>query len=109
MSLQKYLQHYLIAVKHPELSGFEYLEMLMVRDEVETQVLFLDDTQKALLAKADQRLFTQAVKFNTALSQITTLSYEREQRQPSPEQWWWYLDVLATVPSIDKPILEAEI
>lgn len=96
--MNKLLQHYLVAVESPNLSGFEHLDMLMVRDKLAGQISQLTVRERAMLVAADRRLFEQARAFDAALSQITSLTYERSQRNPPPEHWWWYLDVLAGVP-----------
>lgn len=96
--MNRLLQHYLIAVESPEVSGFEHLDMLMLRDKLVEQNEQLTARERALLVAADRRLFEQASVFDAALSQVTSLAYERSQRNPPPSHWWWYLDVVAGVP-----------
>jgi hypothetical protein len=96
--MSEYLQRYLVAVKYPDVSGFEHLDMLLVRDKLAQVSSQLTSDQQAKLAAADQRLLSQAAAFHAALSQVTNLANERQQRQPPPEHWWWYLDVLAQPP-----------
>lgn len=92
----KYLQSYLIAVQHPHVSGFEHLDMLAVRDKLAQQRL---TTEEALqLTLADQTLLNRVRDFYNALQSITDLQEERQNRQRTPDQWWWYLDVLAQLP-----------
>jgi hypothetical protein len=100
--MNKLLQHYQIAVQHPGVSGFEALEMLMVRDRLMKQLASLTPEQKTQLAIADQTLIAHVDEFNTELAWITNLEYERQCRNPAPAQWWWYLDVLAYLPEADK-------
>lgn len=101
--MNQYLEHYVTAVEHPEVSGFEHLEMLLVRDKLADQEANLTPSQKTRLAAADRRLLTQASKFNAELARITDLGYERQRRQPAPNRWWWYLDVLAILPKPLRP------
>jgi hypothetical protein len=96
--MSEYLQRYLVAVEHPDVSGFEHLDMLLLRDKLAQSSSQLTPDQQAKLAAADQRLMSQVAAFHAALSQITDLAHERQQRQPPPEHWWWYLDVLAQPP-----------
>ena len=96
--MNKYLQHYLIAVQHPEVSGFELLDMLMARDQLWQQWPSLSSQQQAQTTHADQQLLCHATTIVTELSQVIDLSDERQRRNPSPEQWWWYLDVLRHTP-----------
>jgi hypothetical protein len=91
--MNNYLAHYQVAVQHPGVSGFEVLEMLMVRDKLLAQAAALSVGEKAKLAATDQQLLAHATEFYAELAQITNLEYERQQRKPIPAQWWWYLDV----------------
>lgn len=97
--MNKYLKNYLVAVESPEVSGFEHLEMLLVRDKLADQEMLLTTEQRALLAAADERLLEQLLAFYQELCRITNLRSERQRRKPSPERWWWYLDVLLSVPT----------
>jgi len=97
-SMNRLLQRYVIAVESPEVSGFEHLDMLMVRDKLAEQNEQFTVRERALLVAADRRLFEQASVFDAALSQVTSLAYERSQRNPPPSHWWWYLDVVAGMP-----------
>ena len=96
--MSKYLQRYLVAVEYPDVSGFEHLDMLLLRDKLAQASSQLTPDQQAKLTIADQRLLSQVAAFYAALSQIADLASERQQRQPPPEHWWWYLDVLAQPP-----------
>ncbi|MFO7538114.1 MAG: hypothetical protein R6X32_08630 [Chloroflexota bacterium] len=31
---------------------------------------------------------------------FVVLAQERQQRQVSPDEWWWYLDILVRVPAV---------
>lgn len=97
--MNELLNYYVVATRHPEVSGFEHLEMLLVRDELAQNADHLSPKQEALLAAADQLLLSQVAAFQTAISHITDLTAERQQRKPPADHWWWYLDVLAQVPA----------
>lgn len=92
------LERYTVAVEHPGVSGFEHLEMLMVRDKLAEQETRLRPEEQAQLETADRRLIAQAADFHAELSRITGLEYERRQRGVPSSHWWWYLDVLAHLP-----------
>lgn len=96
--MNKYLAHYRVSLQHPGVSGFETLEMLMVRDKLMQQLASLSPDEKLELEAADQFLVAHSTEFYAELSHITNLDYERRQRQTSPTQWWWYLDVLSQLP-----------
>jgi len=104
--MNRLLQHYTIAVNHPDVSGFEHLEMLMVRDKLADIKHTLTLAEKSQLAEADHRLTERASEFCAALTRITDLQYERDQRQTPPSHWWWYLDVLTYTPSFSLRQLE---
>jgi len=96
--MNKYLAHYQVAVRQPGVSGFETLDMLMMRDKLVQQRALLTTEEKVQLAVADQQLLAHAGEFYAELTNITDLEYERQQRKPTPTQWWWYLDVLLQLP-----------
>jgi hypothetical protein len=98
--MNEYLKQYSVAVEHPEASAFEHLNMLMVRDRLAEQESSLTPDEKVRLKAADQRLLDQAAAFQAELTRITTLENEREHRQPAPQHWWWYLDVLTSLPTV---------
>lgn len=103
----RYLAHYRIAVQHPDVSGFETLDTLMTRDKLLEQDASLTSEEKAQLAAADQQLLAHARKFYAELEHITNLEYERQQRKPTPAQWWWYLDVLLQLPATPARLSES--
>jgi len=79
-------------------SGFEHLNTLMVRDKLFEQNETLSPEERAKVLAADHQLIEQAPAFLSALEHVTTLEYEREQREAPPERWWWYLDVIVHLP-----------
>jgi len=96
--MNTYLEHYLAAVNHPDVSGFEHLEMLAVRDKLANEEQKLTAEEAAQLEAADRRLLIQASQFHASLAQIADLQLERQRRQTPPDRWWWYLDVLTRLP-----------
>ena len=97
--MNKYLKHYFVAVEQPDVSAFEHWEMLLVRDKLADQESSLTVEQKAPPLTADQRLLEQVAVFHSELARITDFKNERQRRQPSAKKWWWYLDVLACLPT----------
>ncbi|MEZ4623139.1 MAG: hypothetical protein R2867_47620 [Caldilineaceae bacterium] len=96
--MNKYLQRYAVAVQHPEASGFELLDMLMLRDKVAVQTETLEPDEKQQLATADRQLILNAGIICKELASVTDFPYERNQRNPTAKEWWWFLDILATAP-----------
>ena len=102
------LRHYIVDVEHPDVSGFEHLEMLQVRSRLAELEATLSPQERARLDAADQRLLQQAIAFHAELARITSLAEERTRRQPPPSHWWWYLDVLVRLPFPPAQPIEAE-
>jgi len=96
--MNELLKEYLAGVQSHGVSGFEHLNTLMVRDKLFEQNELLSPEESAVLQKADLHLLEKAPEFVSELNQITTLEYERERRNVSAEQWWWYLDVITCLP-----------
>ena len=80
--MNRLLQRYLIAVESSEVSGFEHLDMLMLRDKLAEQNQQLTARERTLLVAADRRLFEQASMFDAALSQILSLIHISEPTRP---------------------------
>jgi hypothetical protein len=59
----------------------------------------LSDEQRLRRAEADRILLEQVERFYSSIKQIADLESWRRQEDAPPEHWWWYLDVLAQVPS----------
>ena len=77
--------------------------MLLTRSKLATadHDHLLTVEQRARLAEADRILASQAGRFFQAIRRIADLEAWRRQEGAQPEQWWWYLDVLAQAP---KPV-----
>ncbi|MGY6529567.1 MAG: hypothetical protein ACXITR_06525 [Cyanobacterium sp.] len=97
---QELLQIYKINVKYPDVSGFEHLETLQIRDQLALIETELSETEKQQLSLADQLLIKNAQGFYTELSTVVDLKKKRESENISPVCWWWYLDVLANLPQL---------
>lgn len=97
--MNRLLQHYQVDVEFPHVSGFEHLEMLSIRDELADMVPLLTKPEQEALAAADRRLLEQAAAFYTELARFVDLRQRRQADQIPPSRWWWYLDVLAQLPT----------
>lgn len=107
--MNRHLKYYVKAVEHPDVSGFEHLEMLMIRDKLAAQEADLSSEELNLLLTADRQLLATAQAVNKTLSEITDLQFERQNRQPSPDHWWWFLDVLDSLPIPPSEIKQLEL
>jgi hypothetical protein len=109
--MNKLLKQYQNEVEFPDVSGFEHLQMLDIRDELEEIKSELSGPELEVLNITDQRFLEQATAFHAQLASVTDLAYEREQRNPPPTHWWWYLDVLVQLPlpmlKVAQPQVEA--
>ncbi len=98
--MNELLKSYLVDVDYPEVSGIEHLQMLKTRSELATITDSLSASEQRALASADQKLAMQADKFLAELSRFVDLAQERQRRQTSPDEWWWYLDILVRAPAV---------
>ena len=98
--MNKLLEHYVVDVDYPEVSGIEHLQMLETRSQLAALEARLSVAEQRALAAADHKLATHAVAFLAELNRFVNLVQERQQRQISPREWWWYLDVLVQVPAL---------
>lgn len=97
---QKLLRDYSIGVCHPEVSGFEVLELLALRSRIAELEAELTEDEKTRLEEADSLFLKDAIRFYESLSQIADLAKMREQVGVSPSHWWWYLEKLIRVEKV---------
>jgi hypothetical protein len=97
------LKKYIINTEFPDASGAEQLEMLQLRDRLLAVESNLSEQEKEQLSQADRRLIQQAPQVLQELSQFIDLGATRRTQEIPAERWWWYLDVLAQIQSINYP------
>ena len=90
MSFRDDIETYGDLVDDFEVSPFESLEMLHIRDSLEENIDHLTDVEREQLKKIDLKLFLNAQKMHAHISQVFNFSGNK----PS-EEWWWCLDQLA--------------
>ena len=99
-AIEEKLSAYEVDVGFPHVSGMEHLQMLMTRSELRRVGDLLTTEQQVRLANADQKLLQHSQQFHQAIQSIADLTSLREtETGVTPEHWWWYLDVLAQLPS----------
>jgi hypothetical protein len=96
--IEELVSAYEVDVDFPDVSGMEHLQMLMTRSELHELEMQLSAAQKQRLLAADQKLLKQAGRFFQAIQSIADLAQWRQMEAVTPDQWWWYLDVLAQLP-----------
>ena len=94
------LNNYSIQVNYPDVSGAEQLEMLTLRDQIFQNENLLNSQEKQILSDADQQLIANASQIYTELSKFIDLIHYRETQKITPQQWWWYLDVISRLPKL---------
>lgn len=97
-NLEEWLTQYETDILFPDVSGLEHFDMLLTRSRLAESRNELDAGQRERLAQADQLLIRNAAKFMQSISAVANLSDWRDAANPSPDHWWWYLDVLTSVP-----------
>ena len=93
--VKELVDHYATAVRFPEASGFEVLELLDVRSRLAAREDELGPTLQARLEEADTAFLRHARSF---LESVATLGDLRELRRRSSapcSHWWWYLEKFA--------------
>jgi len=98
MDLERLIREYEAGVQHPDASGMEHLNLLMVRSSMAQAEAELTSAQRLRLEKADRILFAEADRFLQAIQHIADLESWRAQENATPEEWWWYLDVIVHLP-----------
>jgi hypothetical protein len=88
------LKQYVEDVRHPDVSGFELLDLLSTRSALVAGEMHLSATERHRLEKADARLLAAASIVLARLSEIAPLPELRRRANVPPSHWWWYLDLL---------------
>lgn len=97
-SLEELLFAYEVDVRFPDVSGVEHLDTLMIRSELEQHKPQMNESQLRRITIADEHLFQQRLAFFQAIDRIADMVSWRKQENAPPNYWWWYLDVLVSVP-----------
>ncbi|MCR4404242.1 MAG: hypothetical protein NUW06_02955 [Candidatus Acetothermia bacterium] len=89
------LKSYTIGVQHPEVSGFEVLELLDTRSKLARSEPDLTDLEREALERADALFLDNVARFYESLLQVTSPLEARRRAKVPPSHWWWYLEKLA--------------
>jgi len=98
--MNELLNHYLVDVEYPDVSGAELLEVLQIRDKLAQIETTLSRSEREKLTQADCRFIQQASIFHESLSPFINFQQRRQSQQISSQYWWWYLDVLSQLPPV---------
>jgi len=88
------LKQYVEDVRHPQVSGFELLDLLSTRSALVEGEVHLSSTERRRLEKADACLLAAASIILAQLSEIAPLPELRRRANVPPSHWWWYLEKL---------------
>jgi len=86
------LQYLAEAMNHPDVSGFELIEILDVRSQLAAREPVLSDDDKKRLETLDRQLLKLADLWVTRISEVADLAEMRKKAHVLPSHWWWYLD-----------------
>jgi len=93
----KHLMDYISkAIGHPDVSGFEALELLDVRSRMASREPLLDESEKAHLEDLDRRLLQMSESWLERISEVAGLAEMRRRSHILPSHWWWYLDEITS-------------
>jgi hypothetical protein len=93
----KHLTDYISkAIVHPDVSGFEALELLDVRSRLALREALLDEADKALLEDLNRQLLQMSGIWLERISEVAGLAEMRRRAHILPSHWWWYLDEIAS-------------
>jgi len=84
------------SIEHPNVSGFEALELLDVRSRLASREPLLGEADKARLEDLDRRLLQMAEFLLELISEVAGLSEMRRRSHTLPSHWWWYLDEITS-------------
>ena len=96
--IELWLTQYETDVRFPDVSGMEHLDMLITRSNIAANRDMLTSEQLNRLLVADEALYQNVERFTRAITVVGGLAEWRSARVISPEEWWWYLDVLVSIP-----------
>ena len=96
--IELWLTQYETDVRFSDVSGMEHLDMLITRSNIAANRDMLTSEQLNRLLVADETLYQNVERFTRAITVVGGLAEWRSTRVISPEEWWWYLDVLVSIP-----------
>ncbi|MCY7369091.1 MAG: hypothetical protein LH474_13175 [Chamaesiphon sp.] len=107
--MNQLLKNYAIQMDYPTVSGAEHLETLEIRDQLSEIESSFSVEDRAFLFAADRKLMANIIAIHQELSRFIDLAKYRSEQHISPQQWWWYLDVLSYLPNTVSSIEQAPI
>ncbi|HDH87027.1 MAG: hypothetical protein DRG71_04450 [Deltaproteobacteria bacterium] len=87
--LMEYLKE---TMNHPDVSGFELIEILDIRSQLAAREPVLSDDDKTGLETLDRQLLKLSDLLVMRISEVADLAQMRKKAHALPSHWWWYLD-----------------
>jgi len=88
------IERFAVGVQHPDVSGFELLELLDLRSEIARGEHNLDEEERKQLEEADQCFLKHARRIYAGIAEVADLAEMRRRAGALPAHWWWYLEEL---------------
>jgi hypothetical protein len=89
---QELVEYLSVAMNHPDVSGFELIEILDVRSQLAAREPVLSDDDKTRLETLDRQLLKFADLWVARISEVADFPGMRKKAHVLPSHWWWYLD-----------------
>ena len=83
-------------ILHPDVSGFELLELLDIRSQLASREPLLEENEKDRLESMDRQLSRFAESWAERISEVADLAEMRKRIHVLPSHWWWYLDKMSS-------------
>ena len=83
-------------ILHPDVSGFELLEILDIRSQLASREPLLGENEKHILEDMDRQLSRLAETWAARISEVADLAEMRKRNHVLPSHWWWYLDEMSS-------------
>lgn len=93
---QELIDYLVEAINHPDVSGFELIEVLDIRSRLAAREPILSDDDKARLEALDRQLLRSADVWVRHISEVADLAQMRKKANVLPSHWWWYIDEITT-------------
>jgi len=93
---QELMEYFAKAINHPDVSGFEAMELFDIRSQLAKREHILSEDDKIALEQLDRQLLTSADLWVTRISEIGDLAQLRKKAHVLPSHWWWYLDEIVS-------------
>jgi len=96
------LREWTEGVRHPDVSGFELLELMDIRSKLAQADLegSLTLEERRALEEADGLFLRNAKEFYEQIAQVADLEEMRRKAGVSPSHWWWYLEKLSQMEKV---------